>query len=294
MMSLNGMRFLSFLLAAVLLAGCRGGGVPETAPARSVPDDLGKQVALPAKVTRAVSLAPNVTEIVFAVGAGDRLVGVTDFCDFPEEAKKIRKIGDTLKPNIEAIVALKPEVVLVSTASQLEAFTGTLAEQGIAVFVTNPNSLDGVFRSIERIGEVFGAESRAREVVGSLRERVAVGEKKARTQDRYSVFVQIDKTLYTVGKESYITELVAKAGGVSVTKETPTAYPKLSKETALALKPEVIILSDSPDNDAPSDAFADSPAVKNGRVYRINADILSRPGPRIVDAMEQIAKFLHQ
>ena len=111
---------------------------------------------------------------------------------------------------------------------------------------------------------------------------------------RPKVFVQISKEpLFTIGKQSFLTELVAQAGGHSVTAEVESAYPKISKETASALNPEVIILSDSEDNKEPNDVFKNSPAVKNGRVFKVNADILSRPGPRLVDALEQIARDLH-
>ena len=104
---------------------------------------------LPLKIERIVSLAPNLTEIVYAVGAGDRLVGRTRYCDYPPEVKNVAKIGDTMSPSIERIIALKPQIVLVSTASQLEAFTKQLDQQQIAVYVTNPRSLDEVFRSID-------------------------------------------------------------------------------------------------------------------------------------------------
>src|SRR2546423_3495789 len=101
-------------------------------------DEAGRHVALPAKIDRIISLAPNLTEIVYAVGAGDRLVGDTTYCDYPAEAKNVAKVGDTMHPNIERIIALKPQLVLVSTASQLEAFTNQLSAQQIAVYVTNP------------------------------------------------------------------------------------------------------------------------------------------------------------
>ncbi len=264
-----------------------------TVPTREITDDLGKKIQLSTKVTRAVSLAPNLTEIVFAIGAGDKLVGVTDYCNFPEETKNIQKIGDTLKPNIENIIALKPQVVLVSTASQLETFTKTLEERGIKVFVTNPSSLEGVYQSIEMVGEIFEAKEKAEELVNNLKKRVAAIEEKTKNAAHPKVFVQIDKSLYTIGKDSFITDLITKAGGNSVTKDLETPYPKLSKETALALNPEVIILSESQSNEEPNDVFKDSAAVKNGNVFKVNADILSRPAPRVVDGLEQIAGYLH-
>lgn len=259
-----------------------------------ITDDLNRRVVLPERITSAVSLAPNLTEIAFAVGAGDRLVGVTSFCNYPEEAKKIRRVGDTITPNIETIVALKPQIVLISTASQIENFTKTLDSQNIAYFVTNPNSLDGIYKTIYQIGEIFGTGEKASQAVDELKRRVATIEAKTRTADKVKVFVQIDKnSLYTVGKDSFITDLINRAGGESVTKDIATGYPKISKETALVLNPEAIILSESADNQEPNEVFANSPAVKNKRIYKINADLLSRPAPRIVDALEQIAKALH-
>jgi iron complex transport system substrate-binding protein len=248
---------------------------------------------MPERVTRAVSLAPNLTEIVFAVGAGDRLVGRTSFDDYPPEAARVPAVGDTINPNIENIIAARPQVVLVTTASQVETFTKTLEAQGVAVFVTNPESLDGIYKSISMIGSVFGETENADRLIADMKRRVAAVAERSRGGKRVRVFVQIDKnSLYTVGRPSFITDLVEKAGGESVTGSLETAYPKISRETALALDPDAIILSDSPDNREPNDVFRNSPAVRNGRVYRINADILSRPGPRTVDALEQIAAAL--
>lgn len=292
-------RYIHFLLLAIICIAFAATGCStaddETVPgaARKLTDGLGREVSLPEKVDRAVSLAPNLTEIVFAVGAGDKLVGRTSYDNFPPEAEKIQTVGDTLNPNIENIIALKPQVVLVSTASQIETFTKTLEGQGITVFVTNPDSLDEIYKSIETIGEIFGRKDKSVELVETLKDRVRKIEESSKDVEKINVFVQIDRSLYTIGKESFITDLIEKAGGTSVTRNIETAYPKISKETALALNPEVIILSDSADNSEPNEVFANSTAVKRGRVYKINADILSRPGPRIVDALEQIASKLH-
>lgn len=288
---------ITILLSIFIATNCRNSesDKPKVVKlTREITDDLGRKVELPMKVTRAVSLAPNLTEIAFAVGAGDKLVGVTSFCNYPDEAKNIQKVGDTLNPNIENIIALKPQVVLVSTASQIETFTKTLESQGISVFVTNPESLESIYESIKKIGEIFGTKGEAIELVENLEERIEKVRLFYGSKQKLKVFVQIDKnSLYTIGKDSYITDLIEQAGGISVTEGVATAYPKISKETALALQPEVIILSESSDNQEPNEVFASSPAVKNGRVYKIKADILSRPGPRVVDAMEQIAERLH-
>lgn len=288
--------FYLLLTGSLFLFGCK----TETAnnqtsgAFREITDDLGRRVKIPAKVERAVSLAPNLTEIIFAVEAGNKLVGDTTYCDYPAAAQKIQKVGDTLNPNIETIIALKPQVVFVSTASQIEAFTKTLESQNIAVFVTNPKDLDGVYRSIFQIGEILERDNKAGEIVGEMKRRAADVEARVRTTKDVKTFVQIaGEPLFTIGKDSFITDLIERAGGVSVTANIAEAYPKFSKETALALQPEAIILSDSPDNLEPNNIFKNSPAVKNGKVFKINAALLSRPAPRIVDALEQLARDLH-
>ncbi len=281
-----------------LLSGCRGGANSNstTSPqsARKVTDDLGRTVNLPPKVERVVSLAPSVTEIVYAAGAGDRLVGVTTFCNFPAQALEVAKVGDTLNPNLETIVALKPDLVLVSTASQIEAFTKTLSDNGVAVYVTNPTTLEAVVQTVRKFGDMFGTSAAADTAAAELKRRVGDVWAKLQLEEKVRVFVQVSKEpLFTIGRESFLNEPIAKAGGISVTADVETAFPKLSKETASALNPEAIILSESDDNREPNEVFASSPAVKKGRIYKINADLLSRPGPRLVDAYEQIAKYLH-
>ena len=288
--------FCLVLCAIFLSANCRSEKplVQTDVPTREFTDDLGRTIKIPQNIERAVSLAPNLTENIFAVGAGNKLVGVTSYCDYPAEARQIAKIGDTINPNMETIIALKPQIVFVSTASQIETFTKTLERQNINVFVTNPNDFAGVLRNLKQLGEILGTSANAEKLINDLQNRVKAVAEKVKDQPKTKVFVQISKEpLFTIGKDSFITELVERAGGESATKNVATAYPKLSKETALALNPGAIILSESPDNLEPNDVFVNSGAVKNKRVFRVNAAWLARPGPRIVDALEQIAKDLH-
>jgi len=287
---------LGLMIVGMLSGGCATEPAKMTGPEfRIVQDDLGRSVKVPLKVDRVVSLAPSLTESIFAVGAGDKLVGVTTYCNYPEAAKSKEKIGDTQTPNIERIVALKPDVVFVSTASQLEAFMATLEQQNIAVYVMDAKSIADVIDDLRTLGKLLGAEETSDVLARDLERRVEKIESTSGPEALPRVFIQIsNEPLFTIGKDSFLTELVAKAGGVSVTADVPSAYPKLSKETALALDPQVIILSDSEDNREPNAVFKNSDAVKNGQVYRINADIISRPGPRLVDALEQIAGFLHR
>ena len=270
-----------------------------TSTTRDFIDEAGRKVTIPARIDRFVSLAPNLTEIAYAVGAGDRLVGNTTFCDYPPEAKNVVKVGDTLQPSIERILTLRPQLVLVSTASQLEAFTKQLNEHEIAVYVTDPRDLEGVFRSILRVGDLLNEPVAASELVKQLRARSERVERVVAGLPPVSVFFQLSgQPLYTAGKSSFVTNLIERAGGLSVTSDINEAWPRLSDEAALASRPEAVIMLSGgamggAANTKVAAALKNSPAVRNGRVYVIDGDLLTRPGPRLVDGLEQIARALH-
>jgi iron complex transport system substrate-binding protein len=229
---------------------------------------------------------------------GHSLVGDTTYCDYPIEAKSIEKVGDTRNPNLERIIALKPQVVLVSTASQLEVFTEQLRSHNIAVFVTDPHDLEGVFRSIEQVGEIVGNLNQAKALVSTLRARAAAVDNALKQSLRVRVFYQLSaEPLYTAGHDSFVTDLLKRAGADSVTANVPGAWPKYSAESAFAAKPDAIILptggSMGEGNATVATALSTSPAAKSGRVYKIHDDHLVRPGPRAVDGLEEMARALH-
>lgn len=292
--------FLAWTLLAAFACATRDQTISSesVSGARVFVDDEGRKVTVPEKIDRIVTLAPNLTEIVFAIGAGDQLVGNTTFCDYPAAAKSVTRVGDTLHPSIERIIALKPQVVLVSTASQLEAFTRQLDNQKIAVYVTNPRSLDEVFSSMKKLGELLRSEERSEPVVADLRSRAEKIEAATKQSRPIKVFYQVsDEPLYTIGRDAYLTDLVRRAGGVSVTADVPSAFPRYSDEAALAAQPEAIILptggSMGTANAKVASALKNSPAVHNNRVIKINEDHLSRPGPRLLDGLEEMARALH-
>lgn len=300
----HGLGLFALACALFLFASCaaRNANVSvrdSQAGTREVTDDACRRVRAPVRPERIITLAPNLTEIVYALGAGNRLVGNTTYCDYPAEAKQVAKVGDTLQPSIERILALRPQLILVSTASQLEAFTRQLDEQNIAVYITDARDLEGVFRSIKAVGELLDEAERAASLVSSLRSRAASVEEKVKAGKPVSVFYQVSaEPLYTAGRDSFITDLVRRGGGVSVTAAVPGAWPRYSDEAALAARPDVIIMPTGDSMGALANAevaasLKRSPAVLNNRIYRINGDYLSRPGPRLVDGLEQIARSLH-
>ena len=295
-------RFIhALLLVCLIFAGACNSGKSlrqNSVASREITDDAGRRVSLPERVDRLISLAPNLTEIVFAVGGGDRLVGNTTYCDYPAQAKTIAKVGDSMQPSLERIIALRPQVVLISTASQLETFTQQLKDRNIAVFVTDPHDLEGIFRSMEHVGQILGQTEQANELVKTLRDRVTAVEQAVQRSKPVRVFYQVSgEPLYAAGRDSYVTDLLRRAGAVSVTADVPGAWLKYSNESALAAKPEAIILptggSMGAANATVAEALRNSPAARDGRVYKINDDHLARPGPRVVDGIETMARALH-
>lgn len=291
------------LLFCLLTVGCGRGPASVTnsvsdGSLREFTDEAGRKVRVPKQINRIVSLAPNLTEIVYAVGAGNRLVGDTEYCDYPAAAKSVAKIGDTMHPSIERIIALRPQLVLVSTASQLEAFTKQLDQQKIAVYVTNPGSVEEIFHSIQTLGDILDTQAQATALVSELRKRADAVEAAIKPVKALKVFYQVaGEPLYTIGREAYLTDLVRRAGGVSVTADVPGAFPRFSDEAALAARPEAIILptggSMGSANSTVAPPLSNSPAVLSNRVYKINDDHLSRPGPRLIDGLEEMARALH-
>lgn len=289
------------LITLVLAFACSrppDAGVNRTETRQAV-DESGRQVAVPARITRIVTLAPNLTEIVFAIGAGDRLVGNTTYCDYPEAAKKVNKVGDTLQPSVERIISLQPQLILVSTASQLEAFTRQLDAHGIAVYVTDPHDLEGMLRSVSALGDILDEGESSARLVNDLRARIAAAEARVKDAKPVTVFYQLSaEPLYTAGRDSFVTDLIRRAGGISVTRDVPGAWPRYSAESAIAAQPEAIIMATAESmggnaNAGVAASLGKSPAARAGRVYKINGDYVSRPGPRLVDGLEQIARALH-
>src|SRR5215469_4688178 len=166
--------FATHVVVTAGLSGCTSGSAKRGNPnsKRVVADDLGRQISVAPDPHRLISLAPSVTEILFALGLGDRVVGVTTYCDYPPETATVEKVGDTQRPNLEKIIALKPDLVMISTASQLEEFVGNLERLGVPVYVNNPTDLGSLLDSIQRLGEVAGVPESAAALVAGLSSRI--------------------------------------------------------------------------------------------------------------------------
>lgn len=266
---------------------------------RSFTDELGREVKIAFPPQRIISLAPSVTETLFALGLGDRIVAVTSYCDFPEAVKAKPKIGDTLNPNAEQLIALKPDLVIITTASQLEKLSRQLGELNIAVYVTNPRSVREVLASIRKLGEATGALGEAEAITRQMEARISEVESRVRALPKPKVlYVLQTAPLITAGRNTFINDLIRLAGADSVTGNESADYPQLSRETAIARAPEVIVAPSSHGTELVREEdlrrdFAVTPALKNNRIVRVNPDWVDRPGPRIVDGLEELAEGLH-
>ena len=289
------------ILAAILTSGCgRKMEVSEGAGNRVFRDGLKRRVVIGSTPPRRIiSLAPNITEILFALGLGEKVVGVTAYCDYPDEAKNKARIGDTIHPDLERLVAMRPDLVVVSTASQLESLAGKLGELSIPVYVTNPRTVREVAASILALGEVTGATARATEIATEMERRISAVESRVKSLPRLKVlYVLQTAPLITAGRNTFINDLIDLAGGISISGAETADYPQFSRETVISRAPEVIIAPASHgagvvrEEDLKRD-FATTPAVKFNRIVRVNPDWVDRPGPRIIEGLEQMAQGLH-
>ena len=259
--------------------------------------------AAPKSPQRIVSLAPNMTEILFALGVGDRVVGVTRFCDYPAAAKALPKIGGFLDVSVEAVAAQRPDLVIGVPNATIKGAVESLGKLGIPVFLAEAHRLGEVYTLINEVGAVVDRVAAARLLTMSMRMRA--------TELRGSVsgykpvptlFAYGRDPLIVAGPGSFAGELLDLAGGINVVKEDGPRYRSYSMERVLVLAPEVIIDSAMGAEDRASNEealrarwgrFASLPAVKNGRLHWVDPQIFARPGPRLVDALAALAKLLH-
>lgn len=274
-------RHVVFLV--LLVAGCRG---EAPVPSRSVTDDLGRTLVLPDRMERIVTLAPSVTELVVAAGAGHLLVAVTDADDFPPEVDSLPRI-QALPVNREAVVALAPDLVIASEQVNDPRDADALAELGIATWFVRVDSLSDVPRALRALGDLLGTAETARRTADSL-EAIRTRLRSSLPSGRPpTVLVLIDdRTLFSFGAGSYVHEMVALAGGRSITADLETRAPRLSDEFVLTRAPEVIVGSLGDDyrierllEHHPTWTLV--PAVRDRAVYSVPGDLLLRPGPRL-------------
>jgi len=285
---------VALLSIALTLTACTPG---EQTPTQYVFDDLGRLVAINGTPQRIVSLAPSNTEILFALGLGDKVVGVSDYCDYPPEALEKEKVMGYSTPNIEKIVALNPDLVLAGYGNPIDVIY-TLEGLGLTVFGIKTTDLDDLLNDIRRIGEITDKELEAQALTSEIESRIqAVTNLTEELEQRPKVFYIVwgdeSSALWTAGSGTFIHELIEKAGGVNICQNI-TGYATISIEEVIARDPEIIITSGlSYDWALNATELASTTASQTDRIFTCNDDLVQRPGPRLVEGLEWFAYFIH-
>jgi iron complex transport system substrate-binding protein len=267
--------------------------------ARAYVDDAGRRMYFAKPPTRIVSLAPSITEMLFAIEAGEQLVGVTDFCDYPPEALKKPKVGYS-NPNLESLVALQPDLVVAPNDFLKPDVIVKLEQLKIPVFILADKNVEGIFAHIQTLGRIVGRSPKADAVAMELRKQVAAIQQRIQGAAPVRVlYVLNSQPLITVGPGSFIDQLIGMAGGANVAAKSATPYPRLSMETVLQEDPEILVFpvgkaeGISESEQQTWRQWTTMTAVKRGRLHQISADWLNRPGPRIARGLEALAEILH-
>ncbi|MFC1874738.1 cobalamin-binding protein [Chloroflexota bacterium] len=261
-------------------------------------DDLGREVAIEGTPSRIVSLAPSNTEILFALGLGDKVFGVTEYCNYPEEASAKEKVGGYSGVDMEKVVAINPDLILAEDLHKLEVIPA-LEQLGFTVIALVPHNLQEVMDSITLIGTITGAEATASQIVDDISQRI-----KAITdvtdglteEDKVKVLYVIwHEPIMSVGTDTRIHELIEKTGGINIAEVAGEGYPTLALEEIVSINPQVIIVNDdiSLQSILNETRLSEIDAIVNGMVYGINADLTNRPTARIVEGLELMAKMIH-
>ncbi len=282
---------VALLSTALVLTACGPGG---QTPTQYVFDDLGRLVAINGTPQRIISLAPSNTEILFPLGLGGRVVGVTDYCDYPPEALNKTKVGGYANPDVEKIVALDPDLILVAHGTPMEV-VNSMAGLGLTVFGIKTTDLDDLLDDIRRIAEITDTEAEAQTLTFEMESRIqAVTNQTDELEQRPRVFYIVwHDPLWTAGSGTFIHELIEKGGGVNIFQNV-SGYPTISIEEVIARDPEIIITSEwSYEWAVNASELASTNASQTGRIYTLDDDLVQRPGPRLVEGLEWFAHFIH-
>ncbi|HZI92617.1 MAG TPA: helical backbone metal receptor, partial [Patescibacteria group bacterium] len=259
-------------------------------------DGAGRDVKVPARPARIVSLAPSVTEILFAMGAGERVVGVTDYCDFPPEARSRTRIGGLINPDLEKIVSLKPDLAMATTTGNYLDDAERIERLGIPVYTINTPTVESMLKTLETIGDLVGEPARSRTLSGQLRSRIDQVRVSAGRHVRVrTLFVIEGDPLIAPGRGTFLGEALAIAGADLVTKDAPASWGQYDLEQVIRMKPELLLTAE------PNRGWAlgltrrpewlGIPAVAGHHVVVIS-DSIQHPGPRLVDGIEEVGKIV--
>lgn len=294
--------FVLFTVLALTLTGCGSSATP--VQTSEFTDGLGRTVTLTGTPQRIISLAPSNTEILFAVGASSQVVGRDEFSDYPDAAKSIPTIGgDMSKYSLEQIAALKPDLVLaaeINTEEQVKS----IEDLGLTVYyLSNPTDLEGMYTNLETVGKLTGHSKEAESLVTSLQGRVAAVEKAIGSATPIKAYYELDGTdpskPWVPAKGTFVDELMTMAGAENIAASAGEGWIQMSQEAIIAANPDVILLGDASygitaDTVSARPGWDQISAVKNGKIYPFDDNLVSRPGPRLVDGLEKLSAIFYE
>lgn len=305
MKKFNFKKFVAVVLAVMTMgvfiacgnSNIEGNKVDESKFSVTITDSTGETITLDKKPERIVSMAPSTTEIVAALGAEDKLVGRTKYCNYPESILKLPEVGGTKDPNVEKIIELQPDLVVGSTHVSQEVID-KLREDGIpTVFVNEQENFEGTYSAIEKIAQLIGEEDKAKEIVNAMKKKVEDTTKKVEevaTGEKLKVYYAVGFGDYdsTAGGDTFIGEIITLSGGNNIAQDVQGwSY---SKEKIVENDPDIIIVpAGMKESLETADFYKDLRAVKDGNVFEIDRDMISRQGPRVADAFEEMAKIIN-
>lgn len=298
-------RLVSLILTVVLLVSAVSfwGIACEDSTPGNIVDDLGRLVTVAEVPERIVSLAPSCTEILFALGLGDQVVGVTEYCDYPEAATKKEVVGGFSTVDLEKVAAADPDIIFAANIHEAETIPA-LENLGYTVVALAPETINGVLGNITLVGDIAGKEKEASDLVRDMRNRIEavtdVTDALSQDEKPWALYVTWHEPIYTAGSGTFIQDLIEQAGGINIAHDI-SGHSTISLEDVVGRNPGVILASTGHGSaeDAPLDwaktnnELAVTDARENDRVYQVDADLASRGGPRIIEGLEWFAYFLH-
>jgi iron complex transport system substrate-binding protein len=283
-------RFAGVILAWMLLNGPVWSDIQVT-------DDAGQQVILDQPARRIVSLAPHITELLFAVGAGAAVVGTSEFSDYPEAARAIPRVGGGGGLDLEAILALQPDLVIAWESGNPAGQARRLQQLGLPVFFSDPGRLEGIISSLERFGQLTGRQEEAHVQARAFADRLDALRRRYSGRDEITVYYQIwDHPLMTVNGRHIVSDVIRLCGGRNVFADLPTLAPQIDREAVLAANPEVIVVGDAAGEPATSlaawERWPELKAVRQRHLYTIQRELLVRQTPRLLEGAGQLCRLL--
>lgn len=309
----KGIKFLGIVFLVLIMVaaftGCNSGNNNQPAGVQNnqqaagsnfpltITDSLGREIVISSEPGKIISMSPAITEILFAIGVDNKIAGVTNYCNYPSGAAKKDRIGDFLNPNIEMIVSIEPDIIFVADGVQ-EDFVKQFDKLGIIVITLDATTIAEVVENIKTAGLVCGAVQQAAAIAGDMTKRIdAIEAKTAGANNKPAVFFEVwDDPLMTAGPGSFIDDMINLSGGQNIAADAGKEFAEFNREVLLTRNPDIYIINDhahTPEEVINRPGYGGLKAVRENHVYSIEDNLVTLPGPRLIEGLEEMARIIH-